>query len=156
MSMALALTTVFRIWIQPRYIAPRSFTTVTGKGFRPNVLDLGGWKWVALGYNLAFIFVAVVLPIFCLAVVSLHPVWTGKIIPWGPEMAERLGIVHVRPDGATLYPIRYTDRLWTVFRAAAHTKLWQLDTYSFAGRTPREAIYGEPTLSVTTKEEATA
>lgn len=81
MSMALAAITVFLIWIQQYYIAPRSFTTVTGKGFRPNVLDLGGWKWAALGYNLLFIFVAVVLPIFCLAVVSLHPVWTGKIIP---------------------------------------------------------------------------
>ncbi len=81
MSMQLAAITVFLIWIQQRYIAPRSFTTVTGKGFRPNVLDLGGWKWVALGYNLAFVFLAVVLPIFCLAVVSLHPVWTGEIIP---------------------------------------------------------------------------
>ena len=81
MSMALAVITVFLIWIQQRYIAPRSFTTVTGKGFRPNVLDLGKWKWLALGYNLAFISVAVVLPIFCLFVVSLHPVWTGEIIP---------------------------------------------------------------------------
>ena len=82
--------------------------------------------------------------------------WTGKVIPWGPEKGERLGIVHVRADGATLYPIRYTDRLWTVFRAAAHVKLWQLDTDDFAGKTPREAVYGEPALSVTTKEEAVA
>lgn len=81
MSMALAAITVFLIWIQQRYIAPRSFTTVTGKGFRPNVLDLGRWKWAAFGYNIAYIFVAVVLPIFCLAVVSLHPVWTGEILP---------------------------------------------------------------------------
>ncbi|MBS29149.1 MAG: ABC transporter permease, partial [Alphaproteobacteria bacterium] len=63
-----------------RYIAPRSFTTVTGKGFRPNVLDLGPWKWVAFAYNLAFIAVAVVLPIICLLIVSLHPVWTGKVV----------------------------------------------------------------------------
>lgn len=81
MSMALAAITVFLIWIQQRYIAPRSFTTVTGKGFRPNVLDLGPWKWVAFAYNLLFIMVAVVLPIFCLVVVSLHPVWEGRIIP---------------------------------------------------------------------------
>lgn len=81
MSMALAAITVFLIWIQQRYIAPRSFTTVTGKGFRPNVLDLGHWKWLALGYNFVFIFVAVVLPILSLFVVSLHPVWTGAIIP---------------------------------------------------------------------------
>ena len=81
MSMALGAITAFFIFIQQRYIAPRSFTTVTGKGFRPNVLDLGRWKWLALGYNLGFILVAVVLPIFCLVIVSLHPVWEGEIIP---------------------------------------------------------------------------
>jgi len=79
MSMALGVITVFLIWIQQRYIAPRSFTTVTGKGFRPNVLDLGGWKWVAFGFNISYIMIAVVLPILCLIVVSLHPVWTAKI-----------------------------------------------------------------------------
>ncbi|MBO6784229.1 MAG: iron ABC transporter permease [Alphaproteobacteria bacterium] len=79
MSMALGLITVILIYIQQRYIAPRSFTTVTGKGFRPNVLDLGPWRWVAFAYNLLFIAVAVVLPIICLLIVSLHPVWTGAI-----------------------------------------------------------------------------
>src|SRR3546814_586600 len=79
MSMALGLITVFLIWIQQRYIAPRSFTTVTGKGFRPNVLDLGPWRWVALAYNLLYVAFAVILPIFCLIVVSLHPVWTAHI-----------------------------------------------------------------------------
>jgi iron(III) transport system permease protein len=81
MSMALGIITVILIWIQQRYIAPRSFATVTGKGFRPNVIDLGSWKWLALGYNLAFILVAVVMPVLCLLVVSLHPVWTAAIIP---------------------------------------------------------------------------
>ncbi|HXV10858.1 MAG TPA: iron ABC transporter permease [Burkholderiales bacterium] len=80
MSMALGAITALFIYIQQRYIAPRSFTTVTGKGFRPNVLDLGRWKWVAFVYNIIFILVAVVLPILCLLVVSLHPVWEGEII----------------------------------------------------------------------------
>ncbi|MGE0255429.1 MAG: ABC transporter permease [Alphaproteobacteria bacterium] len=81
MAMSLGAITVFLIWIQQRYIAPRSFTTVTGKGFRPNVLDLGRWKWAALAYNLVYILVAVVLPILCLFIVSLHPVWRAEIIP---------------------------------------------------------------------------
>ena len=81
MAMALGAITVFLIWIQQRYIAPRSFTTVTGKGFRPNVLDLGSWRWVAFGYNIIYILVAVVLPIASLIIVSLHPVWTGEILP---------------------------------------------------------------------------
>lgn len=81
MAMSLGLITVFLIWIQQRYIAPRSFTTVTGKGFRPNVLDLGPWRWVAFGYNISYILVAVVLPIASLIIVSLHPVWTAEILP---------------------------------------------------------------------------
>ena len=81
MSMALGAITAFFIYIQQRYIAPRSFTTVTGKGFRPSVLDLGRYRWVAFGYNIAFILIAVVLPMLCLALVSLHPVWQGRIIP---------------------------------------------------------------------------
>jgi iron(III) transport system permease protein len=81
MSMSLGIITAFFIWIQQWYIAPRSFTTVTGKGFRPNVVDLGRWKWAAFGYNVTFILIAVALPIFCLLIVSLHPVWQGKIIP---------------------------------------------------------------------------
>jgi len=80
MSMSLGIITAFFIYIQQRYIAPRSFTTVTGKGFRPNVVDLGPWKWLAFGYNILFLMVAVVLPIICLLIVSLHPVWQGKII----------------------------------------------------------------------------
>ncbi len=80
MSMSLGIITAFFIYVQQRYIAPRSFTTVTGKGFRPNVIDLGRWRWAAFAYNIIYILVAVVLPIFCLAVVSLHPVWQGQII----------------------------------------------------------------------------
>jgi iron(III) transport system permease protein len=79
MSMALGVITVFLIWVQQRYIAPRSFTTVTGKGFRPNVLDLGKWRWVALAYTVTYILVSVVLPIISLIIVSLHPVWTAEI-----------------------------------------------------------------------------
>jgi len=81
MSMALGVITAVLIWIQRRIIAPREYTTVTGKGFRPNLIDLGPWKWLAFAFNLAYIFVAVILPLFCLVVMSLHPVWQGYIIP---------------------------------------------------------------------------
>jgi len=81
MSMTLGIITAFLVWIQQRIIAPREFTTVTGKGFRPNVIDLGKWRWLALGYNLIFVLFAVVLPLLGLLIVSLHPVWQGRIIP---------------------------------------------------------------------------
>ncbi len=81
MSMSLGVITVLFIWFQRRIIAPREYTTVTGKGFRPNLIDLGRWKWPAFGLNLLYILVAVALPIACLFIVSLHPVWQGRIIP---------------------------------------------------------------------------
>jgi iron(III) transport system permease protein len=81
MSMALGAITAFFVWMQQRVLAPRAFTTVTGKGFRPSLIELGGWRWIALAYNLAFVFIAVILPLACLFVVSLHPVWEGQIIP---------------------------------------------------------------------------
>ena len=81
MSMTLGVITAILIWVQQRIIAPREFTTVTGKGFRPNVVDLGKWKWLAFGYNFAFILFAVFLPLVGLLIVSLHPVWQGEIIP---------------------------------------------------------------------------
>jgi iron(III) transport system permease protein len=80
MSMLLGGITAILVWIQQRYIAPREFTTVTGKGFRPNLIDLGRWKWAAFAANLLFIAVAVVLPILALLIVSVHPVWQGEII----------------------------------------------------------------------------
>ncbi|HBK81735.1 MAG TPA: hypothetical protein DDZ83_19035 [Nitrospinae bacterium] len=81
MSMSLAVITGLFIWIQRRIIAPREYTTVTGKGFRPNTIDLGRWKWAALSFNLAYIFIAVILPLVTLLIVSVHPVWQGRIIP---------------------------------------------------------------------------
>jgi iron(III) transport system permease protein len=81
MSMTLGLITIFFIWVQRRIIAPREFTTVTGKGFRPNRIDLGRWKWAAFGFNVSYILVTVVLPIISILLVSLHQVWVGKIIP---------------------------------------------------------------------------
>ena len=81
MSMTLGVITALLIWVQQRIIAPREFTTVTGKGFRPNVVDLGRWKWAAFGYNLAFVVFAVFLPLLGLLIVSVHPVWQGEIIP---------------------------------------------------------------------------
>ena len=80
MSMVVGVVTAFFIWIQHRIIAPRAYTTVTGKGFRPNLIDLGRWKWLAFGYNVFYVFVAVVLPIICLLFVSLHKIWSGRVI----------------------------------------------------------------------------
>ncbi len=49
------------------------FATVTGKGYRPRVIDLGGWKYLTLGISFLIFFLAVILPVFVLLWSSFIP-----------------------------------------------------------------------------------
>jgi iron(III) transport system permease protein len=49
------------------------FATVTGKGYRPRVNDLGVWKYVALGFFLFYFCLAVLFPILIMFWASLIP-----------------------------------------------------------------------------------
>ena len=49
------------------------YATVTGKGYRPRVIDLGGWKYVTLGMSFLIFFLAVILPVFVLLWSSFIP-----------------------------------------------------------------------------------
>lgn len=48
----------------------KSFQTVTGKGFNPGVVRLGGWRWVTFALCLLFFFVTTLLPVGQLVVGS--------------------------------------------------------------------------------------
>jgi hypothetical protein len=67
----------------------------------------------------------------------------AKVIPWSVECAERLGIVHVTPEGATLHPIRDPESLVPILESAARISQWLADTNSYR-KTPRERVYDEP------------
>jgi iron(III) transport system permease protein len=49
------------------------YATVTGKGYRPRVIDLGAWKYVTLGVSFLIFFLAVILPVFVLLWSSFIP-----------------------------------------------------------------------------------
>jgi iron(III) transport system permease protein len=49
------------------------FATVTGKGYRPRVIDLGPWKWVTFATSFLIFFLAVILPVFILLWSSFIP-----------------------------------------------------------------------------------
>jgi iron(III) transport system permease protein len=55
----------------------KSFATVSGKGFRPQRVKLGRWKWPATGAVAAFFVLSIVLPLATLVFASLVPVYTG-------------------------------------------------------------------------------
>ena len=50
-----------------------SFSTVTGKGFRPHQIDLGPWRYAASGVALLLLIMLVVLPILVLILVAILP-----------------------------------------------------------------------------------
>ncbi len=49
------------------------YATVTGKGYRPRVVDLGPWKWLTFGISSLIFMLAVILPIFVLLWSSFIP-----------------------------------------------------------------------------------
>jgi iron(III) transport system permease protein len=49
--------------LQARLLGGRSFTTVTGKGYSPNVTELGPLRWLTFGVCIAFFALTVVLPV---------------------------------------------------------------------------------------------
>ncbi len=50
-----------------------SFSTITGKAYRPHRLDLGGRRWLVSGTCLVFFFVTLLLPLLALFWISLFP-----------------------------------------------------------------------------------
>jgi iron(III) transport system permease protein len=48
------------------------YATVTGKGFRPRVMDIGRWRYVTLGLFLVYAFLVIVAPFFVLLWSSLQ------------------------------------------------------------------------------------
>jgi iron(III) transport system permease protein len=58
--LALMFLLVLSQWV---ILRGRSFQTVTGKGYSPNVMKLGAWRWVTFSFCILFFVITVVLPI---------------------------------------------------------------------------------------------
>jgi iron(III) transport system permease protein len=69
--------TALGLIIQRIYIGRRQFTTVSGRATHPEIIDIGGWRYVVLGFSLAVLVIAVILPVLFLLVTSLTLTW-GK------------------------------------------------------------------------------
>lgn len=54
-----------------------AFTTITGKGYRPKVIDLGTWKYVVSAGCTLFIVITLVFPLLALLAISFSPYTTA-------------------------------------------------------------------------------
>jgi iron(III) transport system permease protein len=69
------LMALFFSYLYQRAVLVQSerFTTVTGKGYRPRVIDIGGWRYPALALFALYFFISVLLPLGVLIWTSLLP-----------------------------------------------------------------------------------
>jgi iron(III) transport system permease protein len=81
LSTVLAALTLAFIFVHRRIVVPRGYTTITGRGYRPTLLDLGRWRYAALGFNLVYVLMAVILPLLALFLVSISVRWEGRFDP---------------------------------------------------------------------------
>ena len=56
------------------------YQTITGKGFRPRVIDLGGWRYLASALLLLLFIIVTVAPVSILAFTSFQPFYGGVSI----------------------------------------------------------------------------
>ena len=72
-AITLLLITCVGIYLQSRLAYHSSrFSTVTGKGFRPRTVDLGGWRYFTAGLFILYFVVIVLLPFLVLVWSSLQ------------------------------------------------------------------------------------
>jgi iron(III) transport system permease protein len=72
-AVTLLLMTSVGVYLQSRLLGQGArFATVTGKGFRPRTIDLGGWRYVTAALFILYFVVIVLLPFLVLAWSSLQ------------------------------------------------------------------------------------
>ena len=77
-SVALMALVVCLLSLQRRILRGADrYRTITGKGFRPRVIDIGGWRGVACAFLLLLFFVQVVMPSTMVLLTSLLPFYDG-------------------------------------------------------------------------------
>jgi len=67
--------TIVLLWVQRLLLARRGFVSVTGKGAERRPLQLGAWRWVALGYCLFSGLLSVYLPLLVICQAAFAKAW---------------------------------------------------------------------------------
>jgi len=75
LSLIFVAITVFALYLQRAFLARRSYVTLSGKGSRPQLVDLGAARWGVFAFCAAILVVAIVLPYGTLVAVSFSKSW---------------------------------------------------------------------------------
>jgi iron(III) transport system permease protein len=84
------------------------FQTITGKGYRPRIIDLGSWRYFTVTILFAIFLLAIVLPVAILVFTSLMPFYEG--VTW--ESFSRFSLENYH---AILAPGAFRDSIANTF-----------------------------------------
>jgi iron(III) transport system permease protein len=73
----LLIMMLFLLWYTRLSRYAHRFQSITGKGYRPRVVRLGAWRWVATAILVALFVLVIVLPLGIVIFVSLQPFYEG-------------------------------------------------------------------------------
>jgi iron(III) transport system permease protein len=77
MGVSLSAVMFLMVWIYRRVVRAGSHATITGKAFRPRAMDVGRLRWMLLAVSLAYVGIAVVVPILTLLYASFQRLATA-------------------------------------------------------------------------------
>ena len=86
----IAVAGLLTLWYGQVLRQGHRFEVVTGKGYRPALLDLGGWSVAGWGFIALYAFMSKLLPLLMIAYAALTPYFA----PPSWEMMGRLSLVH--------------------------------------------------------------
>jgi iron(III) transport system permease protein len=75
LSLIFVAITVAALYLQRAYLARRSYVTMSGKGVRPQLIDLGSTRWLLFAFCAVVFVIAILLPYAALIAVSVSKSW---------------------------------------------------------------------------------
>ncbi len=79
LSLLLVFLTVAGLALQRGYLERRSYITVSGKGVRTQILDLGAWRWALLAFCMTVVFFSAIAPVGILTLNAFSKSWTDPL-----------------------------------------------------------------------------
>ncbi|HEX8165293.1 MAG TPA: iron ABC transporter permease [Beijerinckiaceae bacterium] len=74
MGVSLFAVMFLMLFLYRRLIARRSYVTISGKAFRPRVMDVGRLRWALFAVCVSYVFLSVALPLMTLAFASVQKI----------------------------------------------------------------------------------
>jgi iron(III) transport system permease protein len=138
-AMVLMVFTGIVIYIQRGVLGKRSYVTVTGKGYQPRLVDIGGWRYLTLGICLLYFLLAVALPYLDLFLASFLSYQTPHIT-W--ELFTMENYRHILLE----FPITYRAIVNSIILATASATILMVLTFVISYIIIRTQIPGKRVL----------